>query len=194
MYTGNNPSALRSMEWIRAALLLLLEQKKYDQITIKEICQQADLSRQTFYQMFTSKDEVIQYHFSTLFREFEKKCNSSQNGTISHITQHFFSFFYEQRNFIQILVANHLTFLLEQQFEVYLKEIALFRNINDKELHGDYTTAYIAGALTQVLIHWFNHSFDLSVEQLSLLVTETITGKYVWQLYSDYESTSANEP
>lgn len=191
MYTGSNPSALRSMEWIRTALLRMLEQEKYDCITIKEICQQADLSRQTFYQMFSSKDEVIQYHFSTLFHEFEKKCGSSQNDTLSNIARHFFSFFYEQRDFVQILITNHLAFLLEQQFEVYLRKITLFRDINDKELHGDYTTAYIAGALTQVLIHWFKHSFDLSVDELSRLVTETITGKYVWQLHADCEFPSA---
>lgn len=179
MYTGNNPSALRSMEWIRSALLYLLKQEKYDRITIKEICKQADLSRQTFYQIFGSKDEVIQYHFSTLFQEFERQSDSFQNDTIPHITQHFFSFFYEHRDFIQILISNHLTFLLEQQFEVYLKKITLFRNINEKELHGDYTTAYVAGALTQVLIHWFQHSFDLSIDELSKLVAETIIGKYV---------------
>ncbi len=185
MYTGNNPSALRSMEWIRSALLHLLEQEKYERITIKEICRQADLSRQTFYQIFTSKEEVVQYHFSTLFHEFEKKSHSTQNDTLPHMVHHFFSFFYEHQDFIQILVSNHLTFLLEQQFEVYLRKIALFRNINDKEPHGDYTTAYIAGALTQVLIHWFNRSFDLSINELSKLVTETITGEYAQQLRSN---------
>lgn len=181
MYTGNNPSALRSMEWIRNALLHLLEQEKYDRITIKEICQQADLSRQTFYQIFSSKEEVIQYHFSTLFHAFEQERDSIQNDTIPQIAHHFFSFFYEHQDFIHILIANNLTFLLEQQFEVYLRKIDLFRNINDKEPHGDYTTAYIAGALTQVLIHWFQHSFDLSVDALSRLVTETLTGKQVQQ-------------
>lgn len=185
MYTGNNPSALRSMEWIRSALLHLLKQEKYASITIKDICRQADLSRQTFYQIFSSKEEVIQYHFSTLFREFETGSSSGQNDTIPHIAHHFFSFFHAHRDFIQILVANNLTFFLEQQFEVYLKEIDLFRNINDKELHGDYTTAYIAGALTQVLVHWFQHSFELSIDDLSELVTETITGKYVRQLWPD---------
>lgn len=183
MYTGSNPSALRSKEWIRIALLRLLEEERYDRITIKEICQQADLSRQTFYQMFSSKEEVIQYHFSILFHEFEKQCSASQNNTLYNIVQHFFSFFYEQRDFVQILITNHLIFLLEQQFEVYLRQIDLFRNINDKEPHGDYTTAYVAGALTQVLIHWFKHSFDLSIAEVSQLVTETITGKYVWQLH-----------
>ena len=67
MYTGNNPSALRSKEWLRKALLQLLTEKKYSQIHIKDICERATLSRQTFYQMFSSKDEIMEYHFSILF-------------------------------------------------------------------------------------------------------------------------------
>lgn len=177
MYSGNNPSALRSMEWLRKALLQLLEEKKYSQITIKEICQRADLSRQTFYQMFDSKDEVMEYHFSTLFQEFTKECDSFQNITISQISYHFFSFFYRHRKFVEVLISNNLTFLLIRQFEIYLKKIDLFLLINENEAYPDYTTAYIAGALTQILIHWFEQSFNLSIKELSKLTESTITGQ-----------------
>ena len=79
MYTGKNPSALRSKDWLRKALLQLLEEQKYTQITIKEICVRADLSRQNFYQMFDSKDEVMEYHFMILFGEFSKECGDFRN-------------------------------------------------------------------------------------------------------------------
>lgn len=74
MYTGNNPSALRSREWFRSALLDLLGNKKFAQITVKDLCRKADLSRQTFYQIFDSKEEVLEYHFMTLFKKFLKEC------------------------------------------------------------------------------------------------------------------------
>lgn len=177
MYQGQNPSALRSMKWLSDALLELLTNEKYNQITIRQICQKADLSRQTFYKIFESKEEVMQYHFSIMFQEFSRKCDLSQNITLSKIVHAFFSFFYEQRNFIRILITNNMVFLLEQQFEVYLQKISLFRSINDKEPYGDYTTAYIAGALTQILVHWFERSFDLSIEELSNLTESIITGQ-----------------
>lgn len=85
MYQGNNPSALRSMEWLRCALLELLKQEKYSAITVRQICCQADLSRQTFYQMFSSKEEVMQYHFPILFRAFSKECDPFENITVSKI-------------------------------------------------------------------------------------------------------------
>lgn len=178
MYSGNNPSALRSMECLRKALLQLLDEKKYSQITIKEICGRADLSRQTFYQMFRSIEEVMEYHFSILFQEFARECDSFQNITIPRISYHFFQFFYEHRGFIEILVSNNLVFLLERQFEIYLRKIDLFLTISNDEMHSDYLAAYVSGALTQVLIHWFEQSFQPDTEKLSLLAETIITGQH----------------
>ena len=104
MYSGSNPSALRSREWIRTSLMQLLETQKYSQITIKDICKNADLSRQTFYQIFKSKDEVMQYHFSILFQEFAEECDSFRNIDISKISYNFFNFFYIHKEFIDILI------------------------------------------------------------------------------------------
>lgn len=69
-----------------------------------------------------------------------------------------------------------MTFLLEQQFEIYLNKIDLFLLTNDHVAYPDYTTAYMAGALTQTLIHWFKQSFDLSIEELSRLTEAIIPG------------------
>ena len=61
MYTGTNPSALRSKQWLHDALLQILEKKQYSQISVKDICLQADLSRQTFYKIYKSKDEIMEH-------------------------------------------------------------------------------------------------------------------------------------
>ena len=49
MYDGNNPTALHSMKGLADALLFLMEEQDYSRITVKDICNKADLSRQTFY-------------------------------------------------------------------------------------------------------------------------------------------------
>lgn len=59
MYTGANPTALKSRQWIMKALIHLMMQKDYASISVKEICKQADLSRQTFYNLFSSKDDIL---------------------------------------------------------------------------------------------------------------------------------------
>ena len=176
MYTGKNPSALRSKDWLRKALLQLLEEQKYTQITIKEICARADLSRQTFYQMFDSKDEVMEYHFMILFGEFSKECGDFESISISELTCRFFQFFYQHRRFVDELIENNMTYILEQQFERYLHQIALFQAINDREKHPDYSLAYVAGALTQILTHWFQCGFNVSAEEAGSMTEQMLTG------------------
>lgn len=176
MYRGNNPSALRSREWFRSALLDLLGNKKFVQITVKDLCRKADLSRQTFYQIFASKEEVLEYHFMTLFEEFSKECGDFSSISLSELVYQFFHFFYEQRAFVNVLIENNMTHLLEQQFEVYLCKIAFFRDKNDTDDYPDYTLAYVAGALNQILIHWFSKNFDLSVRKVADMTEQIIIG------------------
>ena len=66
MYNGTNPSALRSQQWFSEALFSLMQTKSFSKITIKELCTQADLTRQTFYQLFSSKEGMVTKLF--LFR------------------------------------------------------------------------------------------------------------------------------
>ena len=177
MYQGTNPSALRSREWITEALLALLEKEKYAQITVKDICRKAELSRQTFYQIFASKDEVLEYRFGALFAQFRAKCGNFSGISLRALACGFFAFFAEHQDFARVLIANHMSYLFEREFERYLPEIDLFRQINETEAHPDYSVCYVAGALSQMLIHWYEKDMDLPVEQMGALTEDIISGR-----------------
>lgn len=166
MYSGKNPTALRSREWLRQALLSLLEEEDYAQINVKKICARADLSRQTFYQIFKSKEEVLAYHFAVLFQAFTAKL-PQEVILPRQLFDRFFEFFQEQRDFIAILIGNNLTYLLEDQIEDYLQEIDLFRHTAHSVGNAEYLSAYIAGALTRTLLHWAKSGYDLPARELS---------------------------
>lgn len=61
MYCGNNKTALTSQRQIADALLRLLEEQPYGDISVSEICKRAEVSRQTFYSLFRSKENVITF-------------------------------------------------------------------------------------------------------------------------------------
>ena len=56
-----NPIAERSKKWIVSALLKLMKTKPYEEITVQEISDEADLVRRTFYRNFTSKNAILSY-------------------------------------------------------------------------------------------------------------------------------------
>ena len=54
-----NPIAVQSKQWILKALLVLMAEKDFSKITVKELAKRADLDRKTFYRNFNSKEEVL---------------------------------------------------------------------------------------------------------------------------------------
>ena len=61
MYCGCNKTALASQRQIAAAMLELLREKPFDQISVCEISKASGISRQTFYTLFSSREEVISF-------------------------------------------------------------------------------------------------------------------------------------
>ncbi|MBQ9327107.1 MAG: TetR/AcrR family transcriptional regulator [Solobacterium sp.] len=176
MYQGTNPSALRSRAWITEALMELLKTKTYQEITVKDICRKADLSRQTFYQIFESKDEVMIFQFSELFSQFRESGKAFSEVTLKELSIRFYEFFQTHQEFLGVLIENNMSYLLEQEFERYLPQIDLFRRINETEPYPDYSISYLAGALSRILIHWYEKGLDLPSEVLGSLTEQIVSG------------------
>jgi AraC-like DNA-binding protein len=62
-----NRQVQRTCSWILEAILLLINEKPYDKITVSDIINKAGIARQTFYRNFKDKDEVIVRYFSNIF-------------------------------------------------------------------------------------------------------------------------------
>lgn len=58
------------------ALLLLLEKKEYDFITVKEICQKAGVNRSTFYLHYESIDDLLLETIDMINRKFKGAFNN----------------------------------------------------------------------------------------------------------------------
>jgi hypothetical protein len=57
--TSNNRQVRRTKGWIFEALMILMDEKPYDKITVSDIVEKAGIARQTFYRNFNDKNEVI---------------------------------------------------------------------------------------------------------------------------------------
>jgi AcrR family transcriptional regulator len=57
--TSNNRQVRRTKGWIFEALMILMDEKPYDKITVSDIVEKAGIARQTFYRNFRNKTAVI---------------------------------------------------------------------------------------------------------------------------------------
>jgi AcrR family transcriptional regulator len=63
---ANNRQVKRTRGWIIDALMILMDKKPYNEITVSDIVQKAGIARQTFYRSYDNKDDVLLQFFGEL--------------------------------------------------------------------------------------------------------------------------------
>lgn len=180
MYKGNNPTAIRSKEWILDAFYELLKTTNYENITVKEICKKADLSRQTFYQLFDSKEELITLKCEEFFEgykhEIERRNVLPQD--LEQIVHIFYEYVKEKEAFIRILIDNKFSYVISDKWNDFLQRIEQLRFSELTNVENQYLFYFISGAISQVLLKWFQNDMDLSIDEISRLTLNLIYGKF----------------
>ena len=66
-------------ECLYTALLLLMEKKPYEDITITEIAKKAGVSRMSYYRLYKSKDDILEQYADEVFRNLLNRIREMQN-------------------------------------------------------------------------------------------------------------------
>ena len=77
MKKSQNPSAVRSRREISNALLKLMQEHPYAEISVKQIIMETSLARKTFYLNFSSKDDVLESILDELIEEYTKALSNA---------------------------------------------------------------------------------------------------------------------
>ena len=73
MKKERNPSNVFAKDCIATALIKLMKQKKYEDITITDIANTAGVSRVTYYRNYNSKEDIITHHMDELGYRLEQE-------------------------------------------------------------------------------------------------------------------------
>lgn len=178
MYEGNNPTALASRAWLVDALLSLMETTPYSKITVKDICRKADLSRQTFYNFFETKDDIIRFRIHQCYIEMMEHLKSRSPLLLTDITEQLMQTFHNNQQFMNLIVSQKLDHLLEFELacaiQIFTKQVSPYTEKHTAE----YGNAFLTGAIAHTILYWFKDDKPLTTEQLSNLLSDILTGKY----------------
>lgn len=177
MYLGKNKTALQSMDWISDALTKLMLSQPYSKISIRDICEASRLSRQTFYNLFDTKEEVMHY---CLQKQYEKQLQRLPNDTsltMNDIIETFIAFGEENHLLLDYMIDNHLDGIITKEIANCIS-IYVTRFVNtetDSELLP-YSIALLSGALAQLQLYLFQQDQPLNREKLLNLLTDFFHG------------------
>lgn len=166
---------------IENCLLELLSTRRYEDITITEICQKMNMPRKSFYRYFDGKEGVMQsliQHTMMDYNAVSNVINAKGNITIKNEFEIFFDFWKNKRDFLSALDRSGLLgHLIESSVSFAMMGYDDMQRYLSDSYDEDKRVAYqfIISGLMTMMINWYRGGFAESVESMSRATTKIIT-------------------
>lgn len=170
MNTTNGKIAARSRQQMAQALLKLMEQYPYREITVTQITQEAGLSRKTFYRLFSDKDEVLDLTFQGLYQVYSDRVRAARPEHYWDVVRLFFDFWEERKDLLSLLQKNGLLpRVLDRSYHYAMEVFALVRSPETVEALSPalpYLLSYSVGGLHGMLLKWAQEGMTVPAGEL----------------------------
>lgn len=165
MYRGSNPTALKSSEMVTDALFRLMAETAYSEITVKEICYESKVSRQTVYNLFTSKDDIIHaYLHECVERVFDRTLKTDELSLELMLTVSM-KVLKQNEERMRLIIDSGLEEFIRTEIYDGIAAIAdIFFKGKSSETE-DYKIAFLSGGFSSAILTWFKkgNTSDISI-------------------------------
>ena len=171
MYCGTNKTALSSQNQISCTLLRLMEDVPFSRISISTLCREAGVSRQTFYSLFQSKENVITWTLQQSYC-YDPDGQMDPDRSISPIEQicHSYTrYITDHADFLRLLAENNLPYILYTSMYDSLMNCCCFLPDAPEDRRA-YTADFLSGGFSGLA-----NSYILREEKPDPAVLEQLT-------------------
>ncbi len=135
---GNRERNTYVMERITRATLCLLEDHELSDISVSQICQTAQVSRNSFYRNFESREDVLARHISALLESWSEAYQGRATGSNAEMYGSLFAFLKKNAGLLLLLKRRGLFHLFERAFMENWGPKAELENV------AAYTVAFVS--------------------------------------------------
>lgn len=166
-------------ECIFTALMILMEENRYEDIKITGITEKAGVSRMAYYRNYSSKDEILTMHFDELFKKCLEELTVEKEPDYRGVIFRFFGFFADNRRLVHNLIKANLLNLMADRFQVFAHYV-YFTYLNaesssEKEhQQARYGAHFLAGGLYFITLEWIKSGMEESQEEVTELFFELL--------------------
>jgi AcrR family transcriptional regulator len=169
-----------------AALLELVQEKKYDQITIQDITDRADLNRATFYLHYGSKEELLANSLESYFDELVQQITpltlekaiwespEADEMVFAHVAEH--------ADLYRVLLGeNGMGYVINRVIDyiAQFSELQLRAGLGTAEPHlpVEIMARHVAGSLYALVTWWLMNEMPYTPRQMAEMTTRLcVTG------------------
>ncbi len=163
---------------IKGAFIELVEEKGFDNVTIKDICEKAEINRNTFYLHYYDKIDLLTKLASEVFLEQESSLSITSKDSITDALTlknsiiNLLKILYKEIEFYRVILLDSNMSGYINKFEIGLKKryIKIFNIDYEKyKIDVDFLFYGVSGAIKNWIIKDY-----ISIEDLSSKITELV--------------------
>jgi AcrR family transcriptional regulator len=170
----------RTRRALREALRDLMLQKAYDQITVQDVLDRADVGRATFYAHFRDKDALLMSEFEEMreslrrhlaaYLRTQEHASDEGLGVARALFEHAAERHGEYRALVRSRSGGAILKLAHQELTSLMREHfdeAIARRQLKPVVPVEVTAQYVAGALLALLTWWLCHDVPYTAEEMA---------------------------
>lgn len=173
-------SASRQHE-LEAGLLAIMSAKRYEEISVSDLCGQLGIPRKSFYRYFSSKDGALQAlidHTLMDFEAFPTGLPSGEKRTAQTELERFFRFWFHQKPLLDAMARSDMSgILIERSISYAISGPSLPRRFlphDTPEVQKQVTVFAVCGLMSMVL-NWHQEGFALPVPHMAKLAVRLVS-------------------
>lgn len=153
-------------QWIENGLLELMQEHKFDSITVTDLCRHLQLSRRSFYRYFRDMEDVLD---SLIHRAFQDMSIEDAKLTAEDL-EHYYRFWLQHKPVLNALAYSEMHSKLPQYALQYVDEHMLKDYLSVDDLGMDLSremNLFVICGLASLLISWHAEGFQKSPGQMA---------------------------
>jgi len=170
----------RSQQWMINALLELMKNKNYRDITIVDIVNKAELGRRTFYRYFKTKDELLMLYCDVLIQDFAKMILEKEETNLYTVSLSYFEFWNLHIEFLKLLGQSDMLYFIGDKLpELFAKTALMIKHVNKSDFDKVtrehlYSIYFNAGGYWSITKKWAEKQDRETPEEIARIISNLI--------------------
>ena len=159
---------IKSQKLIQSTFLTMLIKDGFDEITVKKITEEADISRKTFYLHYLDKYDLLDTIVKNQLKELEEICEQKKDKGFIEGTIIWFEYFDEHKDFFSALFASQSTVSFRKQLlNFMMNELSKKINKISPEKNSEILIRFLAMAVLGIIESFLLDELDSSTEEIA---------------------------
>ena len=169
---------LKTKKNTRKALITLLKTKRFDDISVKDICNEANVSRGTFYLHYKDKYDLVHQYQQEIIKTGSKKVHEFLNSDRHLFFYHMLNFWNNEAELLLLLISKNGSTEIQNQVKSMLQINAeknilpSVKTINLSEREQHYFVIFLSNAIFGIIQEWVDNGKPETTEELSTIINK----------------------